>query len=47
MIKYVVTVGGETRVFYDRRSADEWFAANWTFGMAWSVHKYVDGRLAI
>lgn len=42
--KYVVTIGEETQVFYDRKSADEWFAAQWTPGLVWEFHKYENGR---
>lgn len=41
--KYVVRVGAEEQVFFDRRTADEWFSAMWLPGLVWEFHKYVDG----
>lgn len=44
-MKYVVTVGNETQVFFDRRTAEEWFSANWMHGMSWEFHLYHNGTL--
>lgn len=43
-VKYVVTVGAEKQVFYDRETADEWVSAMWVPGLVLEVHKYENGR---
>lgn len=44
-MKYVVRIGRETRTFGDRTTAEEWFGANWMFGMDWEFHLYHNGNL--